>query len=205
MLTITQLNKQESGQWHSDELDAVPEKIREDSVLWVDAENPSGTELALLKTRFELDSLDLEELNEEGRRSKIEEHGDRIFCFVSFPSKGHFVSDVKSSWVALFVDEKWILSVHLGHSDITCQIYGKISTHGYSALSILPSTDIMFYIFLDLITNEYFLVSDLFHEKLQNLGKEAGSYSGKGQDNLTPKLGQKLSSQETRCSGCGNS
>lgn len=62
---------------------------------------------------------------------------------------------------------------HKGHSYITCEIYKKISTHGYFALSLLPSTDILFYIFLDLITNECFYVSDLVQEKLQSLSQTA--------------------------------
>jgi len=68
-----------------------------------------------------------------------------------------------------------MVSVHKGHSEITCEIYKKISTHGYFALSLEPSTDILLYIFLDLILNEFFLVSDLAHEQLQRLSQEAAS------------------------------
>jgi magnesium transporter len=71
--------------------------------------------------------------------------------------------------------KRWVLSVHKGRSDITCEIYKKISTHGYFALSLSPSTDILLYIFLDLIINECFLVSDLIHEKLQGLSQDAAS------------------------------
>ncbi len=152
----------------------MPDVISEDSILWIDAEDPSDQEMAQLGTYLKLDNLNLEELIEEGRRSKIEEHDDRIFCFVTFPNRPSFVSDAKTSKIALIVDKKWILTVHNGNSDITCPVYKKISTHGYFALSLSPSTDILLYIFLDLIANEYFLVSDLVHERLQNLSKEAG-------------------------------
>jgi magnesium transporter len=50
----------------------------------------------------------------------------------------------------------------------------------------------MFYIFLDLITNEYFLVSDLFHEKLQNLGKEAGQLFRERSRQLNAKIGAEI-------------
>ena len=115
----------------------------------------------------------MEELSEEGRRSKIEEEEARVVCFVSFPSRERFVSDVKTNWLTLIAERKWLISVHKGHSDTTCEIYEKISSHGYSALALSPSTDILLYIFLDLITNEFFLISDRIHEKLQDLSNEA--------------------------------
>jgi magnesium transporter len=152
----------------------LPDKISDDAVLWIDAQDPSDDEMKTLKEHFELDELNLEELTKEGRRSKIEEHENRAYCFVSFPKQEGFVSEAKMDWLAFVVGNRWIITVHKGYSDITCAVYKKISTHGYFALSLSPSTDILLYIFLDLITNEYFLVSDLVHERLQNLSQEAG-------------------------------
>jgi magnesium transporter len=94
---------------------------------------------------------------------------------VSFPRRDQFVSEAKTTWIALTLSNRWVVSVHKGHSDITCEIYKKISTHGYFALSLSPSTDILLYIFLDLIINECFVVSDLIHERLQGLSQEAAS------------------------------
>ena len=173
MLTVTQLRKFESGQWRSDSLEALPDKINEDAILWVDAENPSDAEMEQLRTRFALENFNLREIEEAGLRSKIEEVEDRVSCFVSFPSREKFIPDAKSNWIALTVSDRWIISVHKEHSNITCEIYKKISTHGYFALSLSPSTDILLYIFLDLILNEVFLVSDLVHERLQILSQEA--------------------------------
>jgi len=175
VLTITQLRKFEGGQWHSDTLDAFPDKISEDSILWVDAEDPSEAEMTQLSSHFELDNLKLEQLSEDGRRSKIEEYEDRTSCFVRFPSRDHFLSDTKTDWLSLTAGKRWILSLHKGYSNITCEIYRKISTHGYFALSLSPSTDILLYIFLDLTTNECFIVSDMVHERLQGLSQEAAS------------------------------
>ncbi|HYA77838.1 MAG TPA: magnesium transporter CorA family protein [Verrucomicrobiae bacterium] len=156
-------------------MESLPEKISEDSVLWVDVEDPSDAEIKSLAWHFEFDELRLMELTEEGQRSKIEEHEDRISCILNFPKKEGFVSDVKMERLSLLVGERWIITVHNGYSDTTCAVYKKISTHGYFALSLSPSTDILLYIFLDLTTNEFFLISDLVHERLQNLTKKAGS------------------------------
>ena len=158
VLTITQLKpckaESEDAQWHSDNLEALPEAIGEDLILWVDAEDPSEAEMTQIKRRFGLDSLKMEELNREGRRSKIEEYGDRVSCFVRFPNRENFLASVKTEWLSIIAGKEWMVTVHKGHSNITCEIYRKISTHGYFALSALPSTDILLYIFLDLIMNE---------------------------------------------------
>jgi magnesium transporter len=151
----------------------LPDEIKEGTILWVDAEDPSKEEVELLRRHFEFESLNMEELSEEGRRSRIEEIEDCVSCFVSLPNREHFVTDVKTDWLALIASKKWMLSLHKGHSNITCEIYRKISTHGYFALSLVPSTDILLYIFVDLVINEYFLVSDQIHETLQTEGTEA--------------------------------
>ncbi len=175
MLTITLLRKIDGGHWHSDTLETLPDNIAEDAILWVDSEDPPKEEIGQLKSHFGIGNVNFDELSEEGRRSRIEEIENQVFCYVSFPNRDHFISEVRSSWLALIAEKHWILSIHKGHSNITCEIYRKISSHGYSALSQIPSTDILLYIFLDLIANEFFVVSDLVHERLQHLSGEAAS------------------------------
>jgi len=175
VLTITQLRKHEGGQWRSDNLETLPSKISEDTILWVDAEDPSQEEITRLRSYFALDDFNLQAFDEAGLRSNIEEVEDQVSCLVSFPRRDQFVSEAKTNWIALTLSNRWVVSVHKGHSDITCEIYKKISTHGYFALSLSPSTDILLYIFLDLIINECFFVSDLIHERLQGLSQEAAS------------------------------
>jgi len=175
VLTITLLKKHEEGRWQSDLLESLPEKISEDSVLWVDAEDPSDDEVDAIQKNFKLDELCMKELTAEGQRSNIEEQENHIACILNFPKRYSFVSDSKMESLGLLVGKKWIVTVHNGYSDITCAVYKKISTHGYFALSLSPSTDILLYIFLDLTTNEYFLISDLIHEKLLNLTKKASA------------------------------
>jgi magnesium transporter len=153
----------------------LPPEISEDTILWVDAEDPSKEEITRLRSYFALDIFNLQEYDEAGLRSKIEEVEDRVSCVVSFPRRDQFISEAKTNWIALIICKRWVVSVHKGHSDITCEIYKKISTHGYFALSLSPSTDILLYIFLDLIINECFLVSDLIHERLQGLSQDAAS------------------------------
>ncbi len=187
---MTSLKKHEEGQWRSLDLDNLPEKISSDEVLWVDAQDITNEETIRLKQRFGLDELNIDELTKEGKRSKIEENQDQIIsCFISFPKQESFVTESKMDWLALFAGKHWIITVHNSYSEITCTVHKKISTHGYFALSLAPSTDILTYIFLDLITNEYFLVSDKMHEKLQNLSKEAGKLFRERTSKLAPNFG----------------
>ncbi len=175
MFTITELGRRDDAErWFSRNLNSLPHTIGETSMLWVDAEDPSEAELEQLRRRFEIDHLTMEEIRKSGRRSEIEEQDGRIRCFVTFPNKDHFLSNSKTDMMSLFLGKRWIVTVHFGRSDITSQVHRRISDHGYPTLSALPRNDILLYVFLDLIVNEYFLVSDLLNERLHKLSQEAG-------------------------------
>jgi magnesium transporter len=75
--------------------------------------------------------------------------------------------------LAMLVCSRWIVTMHRGYSELTCTVSKKIAAHGYFSLSLTPSTDIMLYIFLDLVTSEYFPVSDLLFENIDGLSREA--------------------------------
>lgn len=167
-------------------------------MLWVDVEDPLDAEINALQSNFKLDELCIKELTAEGQRSSIEEQESHVACLLNFPKRDGFVSDGKMESLALLVGKKWIITVHNGYSDITCAVYKKISTHGYFALSLAPSTDILLYIFLDLTTNEYFLISDLIHEKLLNLTKKAGALFRERPRTLDTSFGAEITKSRDR-------
>ena len=173
LLTVTLLKQHEEGRWQSENLEALPEEVSKDQVLWVDAQDPTEAEMNELKDYFSLDEHNLQELSPEGERSRIDEHEDRVFCLLNFPHRDGFVSDGKMERLAMLVCSRWIITVHKGYSELTCSVYKKIGTHGYFSLSLIPSTDIMLYIFLDLITSEYYPVSDLVFERIEGLSQKA--------------------------------
>lgn len=172
MLTITHIRKHEGDRWCSETMAVLPEKIGNDSIVWVDAEDPSEAELALLRQYFPFAVQNLREFEAVDRQSTIEEIDDSVTCFLTFPNRKHFVSDVKNGWLVLLANKKLIASIHKGHCTITDEVHRKIKTHGY-ALTPSPSTDVLLYVFLDLVLTEYFAVSDLVHQRLEDLGSEA--------------------------------
>lgn len=174
------LKQHEEGRWQSENLEALPEDINKDQVLWVDAQDPTDDEMKELKNYFSLDEFNLQELREEGERSKIDEHEDRMFCRLNFPHRDGFISDGKMDQIAMLVCSKWLITVHKGYSELTCSIYKKIGTHGYFSLSLIPSTDIMLYIFMDLATSEYYPVSDSIFERIEGLSQEALGFFRQG-------------------------
>ncbi len=173
MLTVTLLKQHEEGRWQSENLEALPSEINKKEVLWVDAQDPTDSELHELKDYFSLDEHNLEELTQEGGRSRIDEHDDRVFCLLNFPNRETFISEDKMEQLAMLVCSSWIITTHKGYSDLTCAVYKKIGTHGYFSLSLEPSTDILLYIFLDLVTSEYYPVSDQVFERLEAFNQKA--------------------------------
>jgi Mg2+ and Co2+ transporter CorA len=167
------LKQHEEGRWQSENQEALPEDIGKDQVLWVDAQDPTDDELKELKNYFDLDEHHLQELCEEGERSRIDEHEDRMFCLLNFPKRDGFISEGKMERLAMLVCSRWLITVHKGYSELTCSVYKKIGTHSYFSLSLVPSTDIMLYIFMDLVTSEYYPVSDSIFERIEGLSQEA--------------------------------
>jgi magnesium transporter len=151
----------------------LPEEINKNEVLWVDAQDPTDSEVKELENYFDIDEHNLQELTQEGVRSRIDEHEDRMFCLLNFPNQKSFVSDGKMERLTMLVCSRWIITLHKGYSELTCAVYNKISTHGYFSLSLVPSTDIMLYIFLDLVTSEYYPVSDLVFERIEAMSQKA--------------------------------
>ncbi|MGD0449895.1 MAG: magnesium transporter CorA family protein [Candidatus Bathyarchaeia archaeon] len=174
------LKQHEEGRWQSENLEALPEEISKDQVLWVDAQDPTDAEMKELKDYFSIDEHNLQELTEEGERSRIDEHEDRMFCLLNFPHREGFISDGKMERLAMLVCKKWLITFHKGYSELTCSVYKKIGTHGYFSLSLVPSTDIMLYIFLDLVTSEYYPVSDSVFERIEVLSQEALGFFRQG-------------------------
>jgi magnesium transporter len=183
------LKQHEEGRWQSENLEALPEEISKDHVLWVDAQDPTNAEMSELKEYFYLDEHNVQELLEEGERSRIDEHEDRVFCLLNFPHRAGFISDAKMEQLSLLVCSRWIITVHKGYSDLTCSVYKKIGTHGYFSLSLVPSTDIILYIFLDLVTSEYYPVSDSLFERIEGLNQEALGFFRRGSRQMEPNFG----------------
>jgi len=170
----------------------LPEEIGKKEVLWVDAQDPTDSEVKELADYFTIDEHNLQELTDEGVRSRIDEREDRMFCLLNFPNRESFVSEGKMERLAMLVCTSWLITVHKGYSDLTCQVYKKIGTHGYFSLSLVPSTDIMLYIFLDLVTSEYYPVSDAVFEKINALNVEALGYFRKSSSPTGSSLGMEL-------------
>lgn len=150
------LKQHEEGRWQSENLEVLPEEINKNEVLWVDAQDPTDSEMKEIEDYFSIDEHNLQELIQEGGRSRIDEHEDRVFCLLNFPNRESFISDGKMERLAMLVCSRWIITLHKGYSELTCAVYKKIDAHGYFSLSLVSSTDIMLYIFLDMVTSHYY-------------------------------------------------
>ena len=109
-------------------------------------------------------------------RSNIEEQENHISCVLNFPKRDGFVSDRKNGKSLRYWWEKSGLSQFTRVTQISHAPFTKKSARTAILRFHFRLPQIFFYTyFLDLITNEFFLISDLVHEKLQNLTKKAGA------------------------------
>ena len=175
MLTITKLSKNVEGRWQSETLESFPKLVGEDSVLWVDVIDPTGTDIYRLIKSFDLGALDFSDIIDDEAESEIEEYERFLICKIILPKRESFISEGELERLSILMGKKWIITIHNEASSIVNAVYKKIKTHGYFSLSLTPSSDILLYIFLDLAVNEFFLTSDLEHQELQNLTMKAGA------------------------------
>jgi Mg2+ and Co2+ transporter CorA len=60
------LKEHEEVRWQSENLEALPEEINKNEVLWVDAQDPTDSEMKELKSHFSIDEHNIQELTQEG-------------------------------------------------------------------------------------------------------------------------------------------
>src|SRR5438309_1413337 len=171
LITLTLLKS--NGGVPSETVTVFPDQIGSSEMLWVDAESPTGDELADLRERFGLDEYAVEDVIHRNQRPKMEDYGKNVFAVVHVPVvKGH-----SSEIIELFVffQKNWIITVHSVESELIHAVDSRIRTRGLSPLTTTPSPDLLFYIFLDFAVDAYYPILDEVENRLEELDKQAAT------------------------------
>src|SRR5919108_5859011 len=84
MIVITVLGLQQKQEAQT-QIQSIPDKIQENELLWLDAENPTEEEIEKLQRRFDLDSYAIEDVVHGRQRSKVEEYKGNNFSVIHVP------------------------------------------------------------------------------------------------------------------------
>jgi len=174
VLTINMITRSDSGGWRCEKIVTLPTSVGKDELLWIDLKDPVDSEIALLQEVLTIDLSNLKDLAKAGQTAKIEEFENYFFAYLTYPKgEGMDVFHVKMEKLGIFLGNWWLITSHEGGSEVICNFERRIGLKGYAALSPIPTTDILFYLILDLVLDSYHPFFDLSETKFEELRKEA--------------------------------
>jgi magnesium transporter len=155
----------------SEVIQAFPEVIPDGDVLWVDAEDPTPQELADLKQRFALDDYAIEDVMHQGQRPKIEDYKTNVFAVVHIPT---LVKGGKDRIAELFVffKKNWCITIHSGVDEVVRSVDARIRARGLAPLTVAPSADLLFYVFLDFAVDSYYPILDEIEDQIEEMDRK---------------------------------
>jgi magnesium transporter len=135
-------------------------RARTDRLLWVDAVDPSETELAQLQAQFELHPLAIEDVRERHQRAKLEHY--RTHSFLVAHSAG-FVE------VNLFVGPSWLITIR-EEAQSAAHWPVERARHRYERTRRGPtSVGHLVYVLLDELVDGYFDALDGIEDGLERI------------------------------------
>lgn len=174
MLTINMIKGFDKGGWKCEKIAALPKSVGTDEVLWIDLKDPVDAEIALLQEGLAIDLSSLKDLAKAGQKTKIEEFENYFFAYLISPQReGMDVLHLEMEKLGLFLGNWWLITSHESDSEVIDNFERRINLKGYASLSPIPTTDLLFYLVLDLVLDSYHPFFDLSETKFEELRREA--------------------------------
>jgi magnesium transporter len=173
VLTINIVRKSDREGWKCEKVAALPKSVEKDEALWIDLKDPVDAEVELLQEGLAIDLSSLKDLSKEAQNAKIEEFENYFFAHLTYPERESMdVFHLNMEKLGLFLGNWWLITYHEGDSEVICNFDRRISLKGYASLSPIPTTDILFYLVLDLVLDSYHPFFVFTETKFEELRKE---------------------------------
>ena len=155
----------------SEAVRTFPDPIPDGQVLWIDAEDPTPEELSDLKRRFSLDDYAIEDVTHQGQRPKIEDYKTNVFSVIHIPT---LTKEGKDKTVDLYVffQRNWCITIHSGTDEVVRAVDARIRARGLAPLTLTPSADLLFYVFLDFAVDAYYPILDQIEDEIEEMDKK---------------------------------
>ena len=171
MIVTRLLGREDRGDvWRIDALHELPEQIPRGQLLWVNLHQPTAQELAVLKARFSLPDESVSRVMNTNGEQLLSEHEGSVFVATSVPA----ARDHKVEFVPLycFFGKGWVVTVLPRLLESLEGVEKRITSRGLSPLSRAPSSDLVFFLFLDAAIGEYYPVSESIGEGLEKFDED---------------------------------
>jgi len=136
-------------------------------VRWIDLRGQDSAQLELLRERFDLHPLAIEDCSHLDQRPKMEEYRDHVFLVTQgFSSKGETVQDLELQELHAFLGERYLLTVHVEE----VAALEKIWTRAAGDPRLLErGVDFVYYLVADGIVDTNFPILDRIADELDEL------------------------------------
>ena len=139
----------------------------EDVLRWIDLRAQDAACLELLRTRFGLHPLAIEDCAHLDQRPKLEEYRDHLFLVTQgFSSQGEKVHDLELLELHAFLGENFLLTVHLGEIAALERTWMRVA--GDPTL-FARGTDFIYYLVADGIVDDVFPILDVIADELDEI------------------------------------
>lgn len=177
----------------SEDIPSVPDVIPDMEILWVDVVEPSEEEIRELQARFDLDEYAIEDVLVGNQRPKIEQYEKNNFSVIHVPVKKRTDGDLEFDVEELFVffQKKWLITMHREESETVRSVVKRVSARGLSPYTKIPTTDLLFYIFLDFAVDAFYPMLDHVGESMEVFDREIMEISRRGSrgvENITKTM-----------------
>ena len=146
---------------------------------WIDLRAQDPPHLELLRERFDLHPLAIEDCGHLDQRPKMEEYRDHLFLVTQgFAAQGERVEELELQELHGFLGERFLITVHLGEIRAIEEVWARVA----SEPSLLErGVDFVYYLIADGIVDDVFPILDRIADELEELEDSVLS-SPRGED-----------------------
>jgi magnesium transporter len=139
-------------------------------VRWVDLSAQDDASLELLRSRFGLHPLAIEDCAHQDQRPKFEEYGDHIFIVTQgFACNGDKVHHLEMHELHAFVGPNFLVTVHLGNIAALDQLWKRVAS---DSKLLERGADFIYYLLADGMVDDNFPILDLIADELEAIEDE---------------------------------
>jgi len=137
-----------------------------DSLLWLDLQNPTESELAKIEKVFQLHPLAIEDATREHQRPKVEAYDNFYFMVCYTAHVNEYTHEMKGSVVGVFIGKVYMITVHHHPAADLHEVEQRWTRNQEQTVVGIGS---LLYAFLDTIVDGYFPLVDRLVDEAEDI------------------------------------
>lgn len=157
------------------EQDSVAHQLEKGEFFWLDLEQPSEAELAMLRDTFSLHELAVEDASKFNQRPKIEEYDDFTYL-VCYGAHGEH-TELELTEVHLIYSDRFLITIHQGD----CKAFNELRSHNARRVQKAAPIDLL-HLVVDALVDSFFPQIEDLDDQIDEL--ENDIFDGPNKDQL---------------------